>query len=212
MSPSRLARPLRPARRRNNAMRRVCVFAGSSPGARPEYATAAAALGREIAARGLGLVYGGGGVGLMGAVSAAAQDAGTEVIGIIPHGLVAREAGAKQLKDMRVVGSMHERKALMAELSDGFIVLPGGYGSLEEAVETLTWLQLGIHRKGIVFVDTLGYWQRQMGALDHMVAEGFLRPEMRAMAMLASDGPAALDALARFTPPAVPSWLKPGEA
>jgi predicted Rossmann-fold nucleotide-binding protein len=91
-------------------------------------------------------------------------------------------------------------------------VLPGGYGSLEEAVETLTWLQLGIHRKGIVFVDTLGYWQRQMGALDHMVAEGFLRPEMRGMAMLASDGPAALDALARFTPPAVPSWLKPGEA
>ena len=94
----------------------------------------------------------------MGAVSAAAQGAGAEVIGIIPHGLVAREAGAKQLKDMRVVASMHERKALMAELSDGFIVLPGGYGSLEEAVETLTWLQLGIQRKGIVFVDTLGYW------------------------------------------------------
>jgi len=192
-------------------MRRVCVFAGSSPGARPEYATAAAALGREIAARGLGLVYGGGGVGLMGAVSAAAQDAGAEVIGIIPHGLVAREAGAKQLKDMRVVASMHERKALMAELSDGFIVLPGGYGSLEEAVETLTWLQLGIQRKGIVFVDTLGYWQKLMGALDHMVAEGFVRAEMRAAAMLAPDGAAAIEALKRFTPPDVPRWLNPGE-
>jgi uncharacterized protein (TIGR00730 family) len=148
----------------------------------------------------------------MGAVSAAAQDAGAEVIGIIPHGLVAREAGAKQLKDMRVVASMHERKALMAELSDGFIVLPGGYGSLEEAVETLTWLQLGIQRKGIVFVDTLGYWQKLMAALDHMVAEGFVRPEMRAAAMLAPDGASALDAFARFTPPDVPRWLKPGEA
>ncbi|MCA3272186.1 MAG: TIGR00730 family Rossman fold protein [Roseomonas sp.] len=193
-------------------MRRVCVFAGSAAGARPEYAAAASALGREIAARGLGLVYGGGGVGLMGAVSAAAQDAGAEVIGIIPHGLVAREAGAKQLKNMRVVASMHERKALMAELSDGFIVLPGGYGSLEEAVETLTWLQLGIQRKGIVFVDTLGYWQKLMAALDHMVAEGFVRAEMRAAAMLAPDGAAALDAFARFTPPDVPRWLKPGEA
>jgi len=147
----------------------------------------------------------------MGAVSAAAQDAGAEVIGIIPHGLVAREAGAKQLKDMRVVASMHERKALMAELSDGFIVLPGGYGSLEEAVETLTWLQLGIQRKGIVFVDTLGYWQKLMGALDHMVAEGFVRAEMRAAAMLAPDGASALDAFARFTPPDVPRWLSPGE-
>jgi len=100
----------------------------------------------------------------------------------------------------------------MAELSDGFIVLPGGYGSLEEAVETLTWLQLGIQRKGIVFVDTLGYWQKLMGALDHMVAEGFVRPEMRAAAMLAPDGASALDAFARFTPPDVPRWLKPGEA
>jgi uncharacterized protein (TIGR00730 family) len=112
---------------------------------------------------------------------------------------------------MRVVASMHERKALMAELSDGFIVLPGGYGSLEEAVETLTWLQLGIQRKGIVFVDTLGYWQKLMAALDHMVAEGFVRGEMRAAAMLAPDGASALDAFTRFTPPDVPRWLNPGE-
>lgn len=192
-------------------MRRVCVFCGSAAGARPDYAAVAEALGRAIAARGLGLVFGGGAVGLMGIVSRAALAAGAPVTGIIPHGLVMREAGNGDLPDLRVVGSMHERKALMAEMSDGFVVLPGGYGTLEEAVEALTWLQLGIHRKGVVFVDTLGFWSRQMAMLDHMVAEGFLRPEMRAMAMLAPDPGAALDALERFAAPDVPRWLTPGE-
>lgn len=193
-------------------MRRVCVFCGSSAGARPDYAAAAEALGRVIAARGLGLVFGGGAVGLMGVVSRAALAAGAEVIGIIPHGLVMREAGNRDLPDLRVVDSMHERKAMMAELADGFVVLPGGYGTLEEAIEALTWLQLGIHRKGVAFVDTLGFWSRQMAVLDHMVAEGFLRPETRAMAMLASGPEAALDALAAFAPPEVPAWLRPGQA
>jgi len=193
-------------------MRRVCVFCGSSPGARPDYAAAAEALGRAIAARGLGLVFGGGAVGLMGVLSRAALAAGAEVTGIIPHGLVMREAGNRDLPDLRVVDSMHERKALMAELADGFVVLPGGFGTLEEAVEALTWLQLGIHRKGVVFVDTLGFWARQMAALDHMVAEGFLRPETRALAILAPGPEAALDALAAFTPPEVPAWLRPGQA
>jgi uncharacterized protein (TIGR00730 family) len=193
-------------------MRRVCVFCGSAAGARPEYAEAAAALGRAIAARGLGLVFGGGAVGLMGIVSRAALAAGAEVTGIIPHGLVMREAGNRDLPDLRVVASMHERKAMMAEMSDGFVVLPGGYGTLEEAVEALTWLQLGIHRKGVVFVDTLGFWARQMDMLDHMVAEGLLKPDMRPMAMLAPDGAAALDALERFAAPDVPRWLMPGEA
>lgn len=192
-------------------MKRVCVFCGASPGARPDYAAAAEALGRAIAARGLGLVYGGGEVGLMGVVSRAALAAGAPVTGIIPHGLVMREAGGRDLPDLRIVGSMHERKAMMAEMSDGFVVLPGGYGTLEEAVEALTWLQLGIHRKGVVFVDTLGFWSRQMAAMDHMVAEGFLKPETRAMAMLAPDPAAALDALAGFTAPDVPRWLLPGE-
>ena len=193
-------------------MRRVCVFCGSATGARPDYAQAAEALGRAIAARGLGLVFGGGAVGLMGVVSRAALAAGAEVTGIIPHGLVMREAGNRDLPDLRVVDSMHERKAMMAEMSDGFVVLPGGYGTLEEAVEALTWLQLGIHRKGVVFVDTLGFWSRQMAMLDHMVAEGLLKPDMRPMAMLAPDGEAALDALAGFAPPDVPRWLRPGEA
>ncbi len=192
-------------------MKRVCVFCGSAAGARPDYAEAAEALGRAIAARGWGLVFGGGAVGLMGVVSRAALGAGAPVTGIIPHGLVMREAGNRDLPDLRVVGSMHERKAMMAEMSDGFVVLPGGYGTLEEAVEALTWLQLGIHRKGVVFVDTLGYWSRQMTMLDHMVAEGFLRPETRAMAMLAAGPEAALDALEGFAAPDVPRWLTAGE-
>lgn len=193
-------------------MRRVCVFCGSAVGARPDYAEAAETLGKAIAARGLGLVYGGGAIGLMGVVSRAVLAAGGEVTGIIPHGLVVREAGNRDLADLRVVASMHERKAMMAELSDGFLVLPGGYGTLEEVVEALTWLQLGIHGKGVVFIDTLGYWQKQMAMLDHMVAEGLLKPEFRAMAMIAPDPEAALDKLAAFTPPPMPRWLLPGEA
>lgn len=192
-------------------MRRVCVFCGSAVGARPDYALAAEALGREIAARGLGLVFGGGAVGLMGIVSRAVLAAGGAVTGIIPHGLMMREAGNRELTDLRVVASMHERKAMMAEMSDGFLVLPGGYGTLEEVVEALTWLQLGIHGKGVVFIDTLGYWQKQMAMLDHMVAEGLLRPEMRALALIAPDPVAALDTLAAFTPPPMPRWLLPGE-
>jgi uncharacterized protein (TIGR00730 family) len=192
-------------------MRRVCVFCGSAAGARPDYAAAAEELGRAIAARGLGLVFGGGAVGLMGVVSRAARAAGAPVTGIIPHGLLVREAACRDLADLRVVATMHERKAMMAAMADGFIALPGGYGTLEEAVEALTWLQLGIHRKGVVFLDTLGYWARQMEMLDHMVAEGFLSPDMRALAMLAPDPEAALDALERFTPPETPRWLTPGE-
>ena len=193
-------------------MRRVCVFCGSAPGARPDYARAAEALGRAIAARGMGLVFGGGAVGLMGIVSQAAMEAGAPVTGIIPHGLVMREAGNHDLTDLRIVASMHERKAMMAEMSDGFLVLPGGFGTLEEAVEALTWLQLGIHSKPVVFIDTLGYWRPLMAMLDHMVAEGFLRPETRATAMLAPDPDAALDALARFAAPDTPRWLRLGEA
>ncbi len=192
-------------------MRRVCVFCGSSTGARPEYAAAAEALGRAIAARGMGLVFGGGAVGLMGVVSRAALAAGAPVTGIIPHGLVMREAGNRDLPDLRVVPSMHERKAMMAGMSDGFVVLPGGFGTLEEVVEALTWLQLGIHGKGVVFVDTLGYWQKQMAMFDHMVTEGFLRPELRALAATAPDPEAALDLLDRFAPPDVPRWLLPGQ-
>lgn len=193
-------------------MRRVCVFCGSAAGARPEYARDAEALGRAIGARGMGLVYGGGAVGLMGVVSRAAIAAGAAVTGIIPHGLVMREAGDQDLTDLHIVASMHERKAMMAEMSDGFAVLPGGFGTLEEAVEALTWLQLGIHRKPVVFIDTLGFWQKQMAMFDHMLAEGLLRPDIRPAAMIAPNPEAALDALAAFAPPDLPRWLMPGEA
>lgn len=188
-------------------MRRVCVFCGASAGHDPAYADAAAALGRAIAARGLGLVYGGGSVGLMGVVSRAAQAAGAEVIGVIPRVLVAREAQDTTIRDLRVVETMHERKALMASLADGFLALPGGFGTLDEAFETLTWSQLGIHRKGLVFIDVLGYWQGLDRLLDRMLAEGFLRPETRRLAMIAPGPEAALDRLAAFTPPAeAPVW------
>ena len=192
-------------------MKKVCVFCGAHPGAHPDYAAAALATGRELAARGIGLVYGGGAVGLMGAVARGAREAGGSVTGIIPHGLVAREAGATGLDDLRIVGSMHERKALMAEISDGFLVLPGGYGTLEEAVETLTWLQLGIHRKGIVFVDVRGFWTKQLAVFDHMAAEGFLRSQVHRMAQLEPDAASALDRLAAFEPPDVPRWMTPDQ-
>lgn len=192
-------------------MRRVCVFCGAQSGAHPDYQDAARATGRELARRGIGLVYGGGAVGLMGAVASAAREAGGSVTGIIPHGLVAREAGAKDLDNLRIVGSMHERKALMAEMSDGFLVLPGGYGTLEEAVETLTWLQLGIHRKGIVFVDVRGYWTRQRAVFDHMAEEGFLRDQVHGLAQFAPDPASALDRLAAFVPPDIPRWMMPDQ-
>ena len=187
-------------------MRRVCVFCGASPGHDPVYADAAASLGRTLAARGLGLVYGGGSVGLMGIVAEAAQQAGAEVIGVIPRVLMAREVGKTDIRDLRLVDTMHERKALMAELSDGFIALPGGFGTLDEAFETLTWSQLGIQRKGLVFLDVLGYWQGLERLLNRMSAEGFLRPETRRLAMMADSPDAALDLLAGFTPPDVPTW------
>jgi uncharacterized protein (TIGR00730 family) len=190
--------------------KRVCVFCGSAVGNRPAYAEAARALGREVAARGLGLVYGGGAVGLMGIAADAALQAGAEVIGVIPYGLLKREVGHGGGVEMHIVDTMHERKAKMAELSDGFIVLPGGYGTLEEAVEALTWAQLGIQGKGVVFLDVEDYWQPFLGALDHMAAEGFVRPSHRPLAMQAATPGAALDALAGFAPPpGTQVWLRP---
>jgi uncharacterized protein (TIGR00730 family) len=189
-------------------MKRVCVFCGSNPGRNPAYAEAARALGRAIAARGLGLVYGGGNVGLMGIVADAALRDGAEVIGIIPETLMRREVGHGAITDLRVVGTMHERKALMADLSDGFIVLPGGIGTLEEAVEVYTWTQLGIHAKGLVFLDTEGYWQRLSGVFDHMVAEGFLGPVHRTLARMLPEPEVALEALANFQPVTTEKWAE----
>jgi uncharacterized protein (TIGR00730 family) len=193
-------------------LRRVCVFCGSAPGARPAYAELARAMGRELGARGVGLVYGGGAVGLMGIVADAALQAGAHVTGVIPHGLLKREVGHGGAVEMHVVDTMHDRKAMMAKLSDGFIVLPGGYGTLEEAVEALTWAQLGIQAKGVVFLGVEDYWAPFLGALDHMAAEGFIRPTHRPLAMQAASPAEALDALAAFAPPpGTQAWLRPDQ-
>ncbi|HEV7264938.1 MAG TPA: TIGR00730 family Rossman fold protein [Falsiroseomonas sp.] len=191
-------------------LKRVCVFCGSSVGARPAYAEAARALGQEVAQRDIGLVYGGGAVGLMGIAADAALSAGAEVIGVIPYGLLKREVGHGGGVEMHIVDTMHERKAKMAELSDGFVVLPGGYGTLEEAVEALTWSQLGIQQKGVVFLDVEGYWGPFLDALDHMTEQGFVRRAHRPLAVRAASVGEALDALAAFAPPeGTQAWLRP---
>jgi len=191
-------------------LKRVCVFCGSATGADPAFAEAARELGRAVAARGIGLVYGGGAVGLMGIAADAALQAGAEVVGVIPYGLLKREVGHGGGVEMHIVDTMHERKAKMAELSDGFVVLPGGYGTLEEAVEALTWAQLGIQAKGVVFLDVNGFWGPFLGALDHMAAQGFIRPTHRPLAMRAGSVDQALDALAGYAPPAgTQAWLRP---
>lgn len=191
-------------------LRRVCVFCGSAAGNRPAYAEAARELGREVARRGIGLVYGGGAVGLMGIAADAALAAGAEVIGVIPYGLLKREVGHGGGVEMHIVDTMHQRKAKMAELSDGFIVLPGGFGTLEEAVEALTWTQLGIQAKGVVFLDVEGFWDPFLAALDSMAEAGFIRPPHRPLAMRAASIGAALDALAGFAPPpGTQVWLRP---
>ncbi|MBE9604612.1 TIGR00730 family Rossman fold protein [Acetobacteraceae bacterium H6797] len=189
-------------------MKRICVFCGSAAGTRPDYAEAARETGRLLAARGLGLVYGGGHVGLMGITADSAMQAGSEVIGIIPEVLMRREVGHGAITKLHVVDTMHTRKAMMADLSDGFLVLPGGIGTLEEAVEALTWTQLGIHPKGLVFLDTLGFWSRQREVFDHMVAEGFLREDFRPLIQFAASPAEALDKLAAFTPPTVAKWAE----
>lgn len=188
-------------------MRAVCVFCGSNPGLRPEYACAAEELGRSIAARGLKLVYGGGSVGLMGVVARAALAAGGAVKGVIPESLLRRELEQKDLTEMHVVGSMHERKALMAESSDAFIALPGGYGTLEEFCEVLTWSQLGFHAKPVALLNTEGFYDPLLALFDHCVNEGFVRPPHREMVITARTPPEVLDALGRYVPPVIEKWI-----
>jgi uncharacterized protein (TIGR00730 family) len=189
-------------------IKRVLVFCGSSPGARPEYAQAAGELGALIARRGLGLVYGGASVGLMGAVADGALAAGGEVIGVIPRQLVKREIAHTGLTDLREVGTMHERKALMAELSDAVIALPGGTGTLDELFELFTWSQLGLHRMPIGLLDVAGYWQPLLAMLDHMVAERLLRSEHRETLLVDTDPAALLDRLAAYRHQAVDKWMR----
>jgi uncharacterized protein (TIGR00730 family) len=183
------------------------VFSGSSPGARPEYAAAAKALGSDLAGRGLRVVYGGAGVGLMAIVADAALAAGGEVIGVIPQQLVDQEVAHRGLPELRVTGSMHERKAAMAELSDGFIALPGGLGTLEEFAEAVTWSQLGLQSKPCGLLDVAGYYRSLLAFLDHAVIEQFVRAEHREMVLADTDPGRLLDAMEWWTPPRTGKWL-----
>jgi uncharacterized protein (TIGR00730 family) len=192
-------------------MRRICVFCGSSPGAKPAYRAAAESLGSLLARRGIGLVFGGGSVGLMGVLADAVLGAGGEVIGVIPHALEAREVAHKGLADLRVVGSMHERKALMADLADGFIALPGGIGTLEEMFEILTWAQLGIHAKPCALLDVANYFEPLLHFLDRVVEQRFLRPEHRGQLLVDTDAERLLSAMGRYRSPQQEKWLDRGE-
>ncbi|MFK4233732.1 LOG family protein [Pseudomonas guariconensis] len=188
-------------------VRSVCVFCGASIGTNPAYREAAVALGQAIARRGLTLVYGGGSVGLMGAVADAAMAAGGEVIGVMPQSLIDAEIGHKGLPRLEVVDGMHARKARIAELSDAFIALPGGLGTLEELFEVWTWGQLGYHAKPLGLLDVNGFYEKLGGFLDHIVEEGFVRPQHRAMLLLGKQPDELLDAMEEFVPPVLPKWV-----
>lgn len=188
-------------------MDRICVFAGSSPGARPEYAIAAQELGRALVARGLGLVYGGARVGLMGAVADTVLAGGGLVTGVIPEGLVTKEIAHDGLTELRVVASMHERKAMMNDLADGFIALPGGWGTLEEFFEVLTWAQLGLHRKPCGLLNAHGYFDRLLSFIDHSVGERFVRSQQRSMVLVANSPDELLRQFDAYVPPVVEKWI-----
>jgi uncharacterized protein (TIGR00730 family) len=188
-------------------MGRICVFCGSSPGRSPAYTEAAVELGQTLVARGLGLVYGGASVGLMGKLADTVLEAGGEVIGVIPDSLLRYEVTHEGLPDLRVVGSMAERKTLMAELSDGFISLPGGTGTLDEMFEMLTWSQLGDHDKPSGLLDVEGFYSHLIAFLDHAVEERFLRPEHRAMLMVETSANALLDRFESYAAPKLEKWI-----
>ena len=188
-------------------MPRLCVFCGSTPGRRPEYAAATRVFGRLLVERGYGMVYGGGHVGLMGVVADAVLEAGGEVIGVMPHALIAREIGHRGLTTMHVVDSMHERKALMADLADAFVALPGGVGTFEEMFEAITWTQLGVHAKPCGLLNVDGFFADLLRFLDHSWAEGFIKPETRAIVKASADPADLLDQLAAAEMPAVPRWI-----
>ena len=187
---------------------RVCVFCGSSCGTNPAYRDAAENLGQLLAQRGIGLVYGGGCIGLMGAMADAALAAGGEVIGVIPESLMRREVGHRGLTKLHVVQTMHQRKALMADLADAFIALPGGYGTLEEFCEIVTWSQLGIQQKPCGLLNVENYWDGLLAMLEHAVNEGFLRAENRVLVLVASTPEEMLERLLEWEPPPhVEKWL-----
>jgi uncharacterized protein (TIGR00730 family) len=188
-------------------MKRVCVFCGSSPGARPAYSELARRLGGILAQRGVTLVYGGGNVGLMGVLANAVLAGRGNVIGVIPQAMVDLEVAHTGLADLRIVGSMHERKALMADLADAFIALPGGLGTVEEFCEVLTWAQLGMHRKPCGLINLENYFGHLIAFFDHAVRQRFVRPEHRAMVLVENDPERMIDRLAAYRPPTLEKWI-----
>lgn len=189
-------------------MKKICVYCGSSPGEGNHYSAAAEGLADELVARGLGLVYGGASVGVMGAIANAVMQRGGYVLGIIPDALMRKEIGNDHLSELRVVSSMHERKAAMAEAADGFIALPGGMGTLEEIFEILTWAQLGFHHKPCALLNVNGYYDHLITFLDHTVAQGFLRQSHRELLQVYDTPAALLDGFANYQAPAVTPWIR----
>lgn len=198
--------PIPPATPRS--LQRVAVYCASNGGVRPEYMACASALGTRLAQRGVTVVYGGGRVGLMGALADAALAAGGDVIGVMPHGLVQREVAHHGLTALHVVDSMHERKAMIADLADAFITLPGGLGTLEELFETWTWAQLGVHRKPVGLFNVSDFWTPLIALLDHVGQEGFLRGNPREWLVIDDDAESMLNRLQAFDAPNVRQWLR----
>lgn len=192
-------------------MRSICVFCGSRSGNEPAYENAARSLGETLAETGITLVYGGGHVGLMGVVANATLGAGGEAIGVIPRSLVEREIAHLSLTDLHVVGSMHERKALMSDLSEGFIALPGGTGTLEEFFEVLTWAQLGEHGKPCGLLNVAGYYDPLLALFDHMVDNGFLSETNRSIVLVDTKPTALLRKFEEYRPPQIPKWVDKSE-
>lgn len=188
-------------------MKAVCVYCGSNPGSRDAYVAAAAALGRVLAAEGIGLVYGGAGKGLMGILADAVLAAGGQVQGVIPRALLDREIAHAGLDELHVVDSMHARKSMMADLSEGFIALPGGFGTLEEIVEMLTWGQLGIHAKPCGLLNVAGYYDHLLAFFEHATCESFVRPAHREMLLVDSDAGRLLERFRRYSAPRAGKWL-----
>lgn len=187
-------------------MRAICVYCGSSPGAHPDYSTTARLLAGELLAHDLTLVYGGASKGLMGILADAMLEGGGRVVGVIPAALQQKEVAHTGLTDLHVVRSMHERKALMAELSNGFVALPGAFGTLEEIIETLTWAQLGLHGKPCGLLNVRGYYDALIQFLVHAEAEAFLKKQHRSMLLVETDPARLLSRFATYEPPAIPKW------
>ena len=192
-------------------MKTVCVFCGSGEGASVSYAESARLLGDTLARRGLRVVFGGGQVGLMGVLADAVLEAGGEAVGVMPKALLEKEIGHQSLTELHVVSTMHERKALMADLSDGFIALPGGYGTFEELLEVLTWAQLSLHEKPCGLLNVEGFYDPLLSLFDHAVEEQFVREDHRALALTEKDPARLLDLMQDHNPPSTEKWVSPEE-